>query len=98
MTYEAFLESIQSDSALLQGLSLPLQALWLVRKDRWEEAHDRVDEMTHLMGDWIHAHLHLIEGDLTNAAYWYREAGKAVNTPEQIDSEWHEIVRSNFGG
>ena len=25
---------------------------------------------------WVHAHLHRIEGDLTNAGYWYRRAGK----------------------
>ena len=28
--------------------------------------------------DWVHAHLHRVEGDLGNAAYWYRRAGKTM--------------------
>jgi hypothetical protein len=26
----------------------------------------------------VHAHLHRVEGDLGNAGYWYRRAGKPV--------------------
>lgn len=29
---------------------------------------------------WVHAHLHRVEGDLGNAAYWYRRAGKPTAT------------------
>jgi fatty-acyl-CoA synthase len=31
---------------------------------------------------WVHAHLHRIEGDLANAAYWYGRAGRAVAAGE----------------
>ena len=27
---------------------------------------------------WVHAYLHRKEGDLSNAGYWYRRAGKPV--------------------
>ena len=45
------------------------------------------------MGSWIHALLHVIEGDLGNAGYWYRKAGRTPRGPEQIDEGWHEIAR-----
>jgi hypothetical protein len=44
-------------------------------------------------GDWIHAHLHRVEGDLGNAAYWYRRAGKPVKQKENLDKEWEELVK-----
>jgi hypothetical protein len=25
---------------------------------------------------WVHAHLHRVEGDVSDAHYWYRRAGK----------------------
>ncbi len=27
---------------------------------------------------WVHAWLHRVEGDLGNAAYWYRRAGRGM--------------------
>ena len=61
-----------------------LQALWWAEKDDWNAAHAIV--MAHEDADcaWVHAHLHRVEGDLPNARYWYREAGKspATGTPE----------------
>ena len=27
-------------------------------------------------GAWVHAYLHRVEGDLSNAGYWYRKAGR----------------------
>jgi hypothetical protein len=46
------------------------------RQGRLEAAHAIV--MAHDDGDcaWVHAHLHRVEGDLDNARYWYRQAGK----------------------
>ena len=44
-------------------------------------------------GAWVHAHLHRIEGDHSNAAGWYRRAGKPVcETP--LDEEWAEIAEA----
>ena len=48
------------------------------------------------MGSWIHAHLHVLEGDLGNAAYWYSKAGKGPRPPEQSDEEWVELVEENL--
>lgn len=56
-------------------------ALWHVARGDWDAAHRiaqaREGDPAH---DWVHAHLHRIEGDLGNAGYWYRRAGKPVPT------------------
>jgi hypothetical protein len=36
--------------------------------------------------------LHLMEGDIKNARYWFMQAGKPVVQPSQIDALWDEIV------
>ena len=40
---------------------------------------------------WVHAYLHRVEGDLPNAGYWYRTAGKPVATGA-LDDEWAAIA------
>ena len=44
----------------------------------WDGAHAIVQEDPTKDAAWIHAHLHRIEGDDGNAAYWYRRAGRSV--------------------
>jgi hypothetical protein len=39
----------------------------------------------------VHAYLHRKEGDLGNAAYWYRRAGRAV-AKAALEEEWETIV------
>ena len=48
-------------------------------------------------GDWIHAYLHRVEGDLGNAAYWYRRAGKPAKGKESLEEEWEELVTLFLG-
>jgi hypothetical protein len=55
----------------------PLSALRLVAAGNWDGAHDLVQDDSSPEAAWVHAHLHRVEGDLGNAAYWYRRAGKA---------------------
>jgi hypothetical protein len=43
-------------------------------------------------GAWIHALLHLVEGDLSNARYWFAEAGRPSVKPAQADDVWDEIA------
>jgi len=42
---------------------------------------------------WIHAHLHRVEGDEGNAAYWYRRANRKPATMEPR-AEWQAIIAS----
>lgn len=48
----------------------------------WEAAHALVQALPSKEGAWIHAHLHRIEGDGGNAAYWYGKAGRPVPTDD----------------
>jgi len=73
------------------GLESALCALWHDAKGNWARAHELVqgDESDHAA--WVHAYLHRKEGDLSNAAYWYRRAGKPVcKTP--LATEWESLA------
>ncbi len=74
------------------GLGLAQRALWWSRRKEWDRAHACVqqDEGDPAC-DWVHAHLHRVEGDAENAAYWYRRAGKPVATGP-LDAEWTAIA------
>lgn len=61
------------------GMSIP-QALDLLDAGDWDGAHRIVQDDPSPEAAWIHAHLHRIEGDLGNARYWYRRAGRPEAT------------------
>lgn len=93
MTYETFLTTLTQPNP---PASLPqaLQALWLSKNDRWEEAHNIAQDIHTTMGSWIHALLHLIEGDTGNAAYWFHQAQKPVRRTSEIDALWESIAQA----
>jgi hypothetical protein len=73
------------------GLGSLLRALWHEAKGDWNRAHAIVqDEQGHAAA-WVHAYLHRKEGDLANAHYWYRRAGKPVCTTS-LEREWESIA------
>ena len=92
MTAAELKRSVATDSAPPGGLSPELKALWLAKKDRWEEAHNIAQDIHTPDGSWIHALLHLIEGDTGNAGYWYARAGRATRSISEIDAEWDRIA------
>jgi hypothetical protein len=44
----------------------------------WKAAHVLVQKDASSLGCWAHGIVHLIEGDLDNAKYWYRRAHRAL--------------------
>lgn len=74
-----------------QNMSMYLQALWYDRQGDWDTAHKRAQEQDDANGAWVHAYLHRVEGDLSNAAYWYRRAGKPVAMMSLVD-EWEQLA------
>ena len=60
------------------GLSPALAGLWHAARGEWDRAHALVQDDDGADAAWVHALLHRIEGDLANAGYWYRRAGKPV--------------------
>ena len=54
-------------------------ALGHLRRGDWQAAHEIVqqDEDSPL-ACWAHGIVHIMEGDLPNARYWYRQAQRAL--------------------
>jgi hypothetical protein len=52
-------------------------ALDALERGDWQSAHELVQQEPDPRAAWVHAHLHRVEGDEANAAYWYREARRA---------------------
>jgi hypothetical protein len=73
------------------GVAPALQSLWWAAKGDWDKAHKIVMEEEGADAAWVHAYLHRVEGDLANAGYWYRTAGKPVAKGE-LDAEWSAIA------
>jgi hypothetical protein len=73
------------------GLSLPLQALWWQAKGDWQRAHECAQQDESETGAWVHAYLHRVEGDQSNAAGWYRRAGRPAASGT-LQAEWEEIA------
>ena len=80
-----------SDASPAAQLGAPLTALWWAAKDDWDRAHRIVQDETTADAAWVHAYLHRVEGDLGNAGYWYRRAGKRIGKGA-LDDEWAEVV------
>jgi hypothetical protein len=57
----------------------------------WTRAHEIAQDIETADAAWVHAYLHRREGDQSNAAYWYRRAGKPV-ARGSLDGEWRAIV------
>lgn len=66
------------------------EALSLLDVGDWDGAHRIVQDISGADAAWIHAHLHRLEGDLSNAAYWYRLAGRPTATGD-LETERAEI-------
>lgn len=75
------------------SLSAYLEALWYDGNNKWEKAHNIIQDINDSTAAWIHAYLHRKEGDVGNADYWYARAGK--KRPDQsLQQEWESIVEA----
>jgi hypothetical protein len=95
MTSET-LRSTLADPAPPAGLAPLVEALWHEAKGDWDTAHGLAQAQDDADGAWVHAYLHRVEGDLANAGYWYRRAGKPASQ-EPLRDEWTAIVNSLLG-
>ena len=92
MDLAAFQKTLEGKEPLT-GLTPPLVALWHLAKGDWEAAHRAAQEVSGADGAWVHAHLHRVEGDQDNAAWWYRKAGREVSAAS-LQDEWTEIANA----
>jgi hypothetical protein len=92
MTFAEFKQS-QSQTRPPAGLSVALTALWWAGKDDWDKAHNIVMDEGGKDCAWVHAYLHRVEGDLDNAHYWYRQAGKPA-AANALETEYESMAQT----
>lgn len=83
--------SARTEAAPPAGLDAALTALWWQAKGDWTRAHEAAQSDAGRDAAWVHALLHREEGDLANADYWYRRAGRP-RPAASLEEEWHAIA------
>jgi len=63
------------------------RAVRLLEKGDWEAAHTIVQNESSGLACWAHGIVHLLEGDLDNARYWYRRAHRALPHLDTVNAE-----------
>ena len=92
MTLVQYKQSLSSASPPSEASDY-LKALWFDANGDWEKSHNIIQDIDDKKAAWIHAYLHRKEGDIWNADYWYKRAGK--KRPEvSLEEEWLEIVKT----
>ncbi len=95
----SFIERIsQAGTTPPVDLTAPQQALWWLKKGglamgpEWEKAHALCQQSEGTREyDLVHALAHWIEGDDSNAAYWYRRVGGG--RAATIAEEWERVAK-----
>lgn len=90
MNLSEFKESLSANE-VPQHISEYLKTMWHDAKNDWHKAHTLIQDIEDSKAAWIHAYLHRKEGDISNAGYWYKKAGKQ-RPSVSLDKEWEEIV------
>ena len=90
-TIDAFRSSVSAEMPP-SDVGPALQALWWARRGDWKRAHECVQQHEGERDcDWVHAHLHRQEGDMSNAGGWYWRAGQPVPTLP-LEEEWNSLA------
>ena len=78
-------------------MSILSQVLVHLRVGRWVEAHKLVQDDGSDLAAWLHGILHIQEGDLEDAEYWYGKANRHFRNRgslgEELDRFEAELLR-----
>ncbi|MCW3117486.1 MAG: hypothetical protein JWM28_1568 [Chitinophagaceae bacterium] len=91
MSIEEFKTSLSN--SLPGNISVYLESLWYDGTGNWEKSHSTIQDIEDKNAAWIHAYLHRKEGDIWNADYWYKRAGKK-RPAFSLEEEWEELVKA----
>ncbi len=78
---------LESDRKML------LKAIRLLEMGDWDAAHRIAQRNPDSYGNWLHAILHKIEGDRSNAAYWYNRCGAPERIAMPVEEELRQLER-----
>lgn len=95
MKYNEFID-MRDEGTIPDDIPMLLQALLLDAVGDWDSAHKIAQNVFTKDGSWVHAYLHREEGDRSNAAYWYSNAGRRM-PDTKLEEEWEEISRVILG-
>jgi hypothetical protein len=75
----------------LEGDTMALgTAIRHLKRGDWAKAHAIVQNDSSELGCWAHGIAHMLEGDIGNARYWYRRAGRpfprGLDAPAEIEA------------
>jgi hypothetical protein len=59
----------------------------LLAEGDWEGAHVIVQDDPSPLAAWMHGIVHLLEGDTSNARYWYGQAGRRFPAAGDVRAE-----------
>jgi hypothetical protein len=83
---------VDSAASSSSGEKIDLRrVLALMREGNWRAAHDMVQLDTTEPGAWLHGLLHVQEGDLEDAAYWFGRAGRNFRGRGTLDEELEQL-------
>jgi Flp pilus assembly protein TadD len=63
------------------------EAVAYLQRGDWQKAHELVDDDGSPLGCWAHGIVHLLEGDVANARYWFQHAQRAVPRASEVKDE-----------
>ena len=72
--------TLESDDALAKAIEC-------LAAGAWQQAHEIVQAERSNLAAWLHGIVHTLEGDLDNARYWYRRAGRDFPGREAVQQE-----------
>ncbi len=63
------------------------KAIQALETNDWDAAHEMVQKMDSIEARWLHGIVHMIEGDVDNARYWYGRAGRPFSQDTKVEEE-----------
>jgi len=89
---------LHAPSELEENSMTPLlRILALMRDGNWDEAHNLVQRDDSISAAWLHGLLHVQEGDLENAEYWYGRARRNFHERGSLSEELDALEASLRG-
>jgi hypothetical protein len=58
-----------------------------LRSERWTDAHNLVQRDESSLGAWLHGIVHIQEGDLEDAEYWYGKSDRNFHSRGTLNEE-----------
>ena len=73
------------------------RAVELLEQGAWQDAHEIVQKEHSATAAWLHGIVHILEGDLRNARYWYGKAEREFPGADAVQGEIAEARRQVLG-